>query len=120
MISATAHLRRIAMAVAGASALTGCAVSYVDADGTRHLWGIGHLYLRGPSAQTQSTVSGTDTLGVSVSKTADGVEFGVGLLRSRRVEIPNATAMETTCLVNCDLSRLDAKEIRPKGEGTTQ
>lgn len=99
--------------------LTGCAYAYEDADGTRHLWGIGHLYVTVPrsDAHSNAVVSGSDVVGLGVVRSQDGVSLVLGAARERRVEVgPGPAAVGVSCL-DCSLDTVVARPIDARGGG---
>jgi hypothetical protein len=70
---------------------SGCAVHYYDKEtGTEHLWGFGHLRMKAaPSndAVVRSVVTGTETLGFSVSAGEENRGIGLGYDNRKKMNV---------------------------------
>ena len=77
------------------SCLSGCAYSYVDEDGNRHIIGLVSLKLTptGGSQTLAGDVADITTVGISIADTAQGAHFTIGYSRDVVAALKNDAAV---------------------------
>jgi hypothetical protein len=83
------HAGRMVCLIAATFLLAGCAYRYVDASGTEHLWGIGHLTARvtRPTGELRATVTGASTVGLAIGAMPDEGYVALGYAHQERVQL---------------------------------
>jgi hypothetical protein len=88
-------LRLLALALPGLAWLAGCASSYIDSDGTRHVVGLVHLTL--PPSTPEPKVADwmrVRTVGLAVSRTEIGATFALGYADDTLAAIRNNSCVQ--------------------------
>ncbi|MFM7689631.1 MAG: hypothetical protein ACKPAC_09290 [Alphaproteobacteria bacterium] len=78
--------------------LTGCALSWDDADGKRHLLGLGYMAVPQPRPNSNVTVHGLDMAGIGLSATRERTGLTLGYLSERFLTLGEEAAVEMPCL----------------------
>jgi hypothetical protein len=103
--------------------LPGCALSWDDAEGKRHLLGLGYMVVPQPKPNSNVTVHGLDMAGIGFSATRERTGLTVGYLSERFLTLGEEAAVEMPC-ITCPAAQLAPRAIttspnlRPKeGDG---
>lgn len=88
-----------------ATALSGCALSWDDAVGRRHLLGLGYMVVPQPKPNSNVTVHGLDMAGIGFSATRDRTGLTVGYVSERFVTLAEEAAVEMPC-ITCPADQL--------------
>ena len=88
-----------------AVALSGCALAWDDAEGKRHILGLGYMAVPQPNANSNVTVHGLDMAGISFSATRERTGLTVGYLSERFLTLGEEAAVEMPCLT-CPAAQL--------------
>jgi hypothetical protein len=81
-----------------AVALSGCALSWDDAEGKRHLLGLGYMVVPQPKPNSSVTVHGLDMAGIGFSATRERTGLTVGYVSERFLALGEEAAVEMPCL----------------------
>ena len=95
-----------------AFALPGCAASWEDGRGTRHVLGLGYFAIPAAAPAPDVRVSGVDVLGLGIVRHLDATHLALGYLRTRAVTLGPEGAAALPCL-DCDIDHL--ADARPTG-----
>lgn len=88
-----------------AATLSGCALSWDDAEGKRHLLGLGYMVVPQPKPNSNVTVHGLDMAGIGFSATRERTGLTVGYLSERFLTLGEEAAVEMPCLT-CPAAQL--------------
>ena len=80
------------------TALPGCALSWDDAEGKRHLLGLGYMVVPQPKPNSNVTVHGLDMAGIGFSATRERTGLTVGYLSERFLTLGEEAAVEMPCI----------------------
>ena len=97
-----------------AVALSGCALAWDDAEGKRHILGLGYMAVPQPNANSNVTVHGLDMAGIGFSATRERTGLTVGYLSERLLTLGDEAAVEMPC-ITCP-----AAQLAPRGITTSQ
>ena len=81
-----------------AVALSGCALSWDDSEGKRHLLGLGYMAVPQPKPNSNVTVHGLDMAGIGFSATRERTGLTVGYVSERFLALGEEAAVEMPCL----------------------
>ena len=93
-----------------AVALSGCALAWDDAEGKRHLLGLGYMAVPQPNANSNVTVHGLDMAGIGFSATRERTGLTVGYLSERFLTLGEEAAFEMPC-ITCPAAQLAPRAI---------
>ena len=93
-----------------AVALSGCALAWDDAEGKRHILGLGYMAVPQPNANSNVTVHGLDMAGIGFSATRERTGLTVGYLSERFLTLGDEAAVEMPCLT-CPAAQLAPRAI---------
>ena len=88
-----------------AATLSGCALSWDDAEGKRHLLGLGYMVVPQPKPNSSVTVHGLDMAGIGFSATRERTGLTVGYVSERFVTLGEEAAVEMPC-ITCPADQL--------------
>ena len=93
-----------------ATALSGCALSWDDADGRRHLLGLGYMVVPQPKPNSSVTVHGLDIAGIGFTATRERTGLTVGYVSERFLALGEEAAVEMPCLT-CPTAQLELRAM---------
>ena len=103
--------------------LSGCALAWDDAEGKRHILGLGYMVVPQPKPNSNVTVHGLDMAGIGFSATRERTGLTLGYLSERFLTLGEEAAVEMPC-ITCPAAQLAPRAIttspnlRPKeGDG---
>ena len=88
-----------------AATLSGCALSWDDAEGKRHLLGLGYMVVPQPQPNSSVTVHGLDMAGIGFLATRERTGLTVGYVSERFVTLGEEAAVEMPC-ITCPADQL--------------
>ena len=85
--------------------LSGCALAWDDAEGKRHILGLGYIVVPQPKPNSNVTVHGLDMAGIGFSATRERTGLTLGYMSERFLTLGEEAAVEMPCLT-CPAAQL--------------